>query len=64
MPKSDKKIRPESAVPVLDHSETSDEYWLARTPTERLEHVEYLRRLKYGARATKRMQRILEIVEY
>ena len=36
-----------SLVPCFD---TSDEklYWLSRTPTERLQHIEVLRRINYG----------------
>jgi hypothetical protein len=36
-------------------------YWHARTPGERLEHIERLRRINYGDKATGRLQRILEI---
>ena len=39
------------------------EYWLAQTPQERLRHVETLRRMNYGYRATTRLQRVLEVVE-
>ena len=35
-------------------------YWLARTPHERLRHMETLRRMNYGSRATGRLQRVLE----
>ena len=38
-------------------------YWLARSPQERLQHVERLRRLNYGHRATEGLQRVFEIVE-
>ena len=37
-------------------------YWLSRTPAERVGHVEFLRRINYGARASERRQRVLEIV--
>ena len=36
-------------------------YWHSRTPAERLRHTEYLRRVNYGARATARLRRILEV---
>jgi hypothetical protein len=36
-------------------------YWLSRTPQERVLHMEFLRRLNYGHRATERLQRVLEI---
>ena len=38
------------------------EYWHSRTPQERLEHMERLRRICYGEEATKRMKKVLEIV--
>lgn len=41
------------------------EYWLRRTPLERLEAVELLRQIAYGYDpATTRLQRILEIAEF
>jgi hypothetical protein len=39
------------------------EYWLSRTPQERLAYMERLRRINYGARAGERLQRILEVVK-
>ncbi|MBN1796905.1 MAG: hypothetical protein JW804_09555 [Sedimentisphaerales bacterium] len=39
------------------------EYWLSKTPEERLEAVELMRRIIYGDEATKRLQRVLEIVQ-
>jgi hypothetical protein len=43
----------------------SDEktYWHSRTPHERLEHLELLRRINYGSQVTERLQRVLEIAE-
>jgi len=39
------------------------EYWLSRSPLERLEGIELLRRLNYGEAATSaRLQRVLELV--
>ncbi len=39
------------------------DYWLSRTPLERLEGIELLRRLNYGEAATSaRLERILELV--
>ncbi|QLQ07564.1 MAG: hypothetical protein HZY76_17115 [Anaerolineae bacterium] len=38
-------------------------YWLSRTPYERLRHVEVLRRINYGDQATGRLQRVLELAE-
>jgi len=36
-------------------------YWLARTPTERVEAVEYLRRQAHGS--AERLQRVARVVE-
>ena len=38
-------------------------YWLARSPYERLQQMEVLRRINYGHRATSRLQRIFKITE-
>ena len=38
-------------------------YWLSRTPQERLQHIEILRRINYGDRATARLQRVLEVAK-
>ncbi|MCZ2123040.1 MAG: hypothetical protein LC108_12320 [Anaerolineales bacterium] len=43
--------------------EADRKYWHSRTPIERLQHTEYLRRINYGDNATARLQRVLEIVE-
>jgi hypothetical protein len=52
-----------SLVPCFD---TSDEklYWLSRTPSERLQHIEVLRRINYGHHATARLQRVLEVAQH
>jgi hypothetical protein len=38
-------------------------YWLSRTPHERLRHVQILRQINYGHRATARLQRVLEFAQ-
>jgi hypothetical protein len=39
-------------------------YWLSKTPYERLEAVDILRRLNYGERqSTARLKRVLEITQ-
>jgi hypothetical protein len=49
------------------HSLTDDfsdrEYWLSRSPEERLAHVEMLRVLNYGDLASSRLSRFFEIAE-
>ncbi len=38
-------------------------YWQNTTVKERLQHIERLRRLNYGDRATGRLQRVIQIVK-
>lgn len=46
----------------LGNEGTDLEYWLSRTPAERLEAIEYMRRMVYGYDpATARMERVFEI---
>jgi hypothetical protein len=44
-----------------DHDDA--EYWLAKSPQERLEALELMRRLQYGDRASEGLQRILTVAE-
>ncbi|MFA5555064.1 MAG: hypothetical protein WDA68_11005 [Phycisphaerae bacterium] len=39
------------------------EYWLSKTPDERLEAVEIMRQIIYGDEASQRLQRVLEIAQ-
>ena len=50
---------------VTSLSDPSDdkEYWLSKTPEERLEAVELMRQIIYGDEAAKRLQRVLEITQ-
>jgi hypothetical protein len=56
-----------TAFKVLSSFEEADredrEYWLSRTPQERLQYMELLRRINHGSAATARLQRVLEIAE-
>jgi hypothetical protein len=56
-----------SALSVVSSFEEADkqdkEYWLSRTPHERLQYMELLRRINYGSVAATRLQRVLEIAE-
>lgn len=59
-------IRVDRTVIVVAHltDEPDDNaYWHARTPQERLRHMELLRRINYGSDSTARLQRVLEITE-
>jgi hypothetical protein len=52
------------SVVTFDEADAQDKaYWLSKTPLERLQHVELLRRINYGNNATSRLQRVLEVVE-
>lgn len=51
------------SVTSLTDDSGEKEYWLARTPYERLKQVEILRRINYGHRASARLQRVFEIAE-
>lgn len=52
-------------ISISDSFDTTKEkeFWHSRTPQERLAHVERLRRIAYGEEATKRMKKVLEIVQ-
>lgn len=39
------------------------EYWQNTTIKQRLQHIERLRRLNYGTRATGRLQRVIQIIK-
>lgn len=39
------------------------EYWRQTSVKERLQHIERLRRLNYGVRATERLQRVIRITK-
>lgn len=61
LPRLDKR-----RISVAKLGEESDEksYWLSRTPGERWKAIEVCRRMVYGeARATSRLQRVIEVVE-
>jgi hypothetical protein len=55
-----------TALSVVPGFDTPDEkaYWLSRTPSERLQHMEVLRRINYGHHATARLQRVFEVAQY
>jgi hypothetical protein len=53
-----------SVVSSFEEADKQDkEYWLSRTPYERLQYMELLRRINYGSAATAKIQRVLEIAE-
>ena len=48
------------SVSVLSDQSDDKDYWLGKTPIERLRQIEVLRRINYGHRATSGLQRILK----
>jgi hypothetical protein len=56
-----------SGIEITTHAEAEREdreFWLSRTPLERLRHVETLRELNYGSEVlNQRLQRILTVLE-
>ena len=52
-------------VRTFDEAEADDvEYWMSKTPTERVEGIEYLRRWLYGDdQVDARLQRVLETAQ-
>lgn len=63
--KAERAIAPVlTVVESFAEAEAADRvYWWSRPPEERLRHIETLRRLNYGNRATARLQRVLEVTE-
>ncbi|MBK6795990.1 MAG: hypothetical protein IPG76_04115 [Acidobacteria bacterium] len=51
-----------TTVPLFDES-ADKAYWLSQSPQDRISHIEILRQVNYGDRATSRLQRILEIAK-
>ncbi len=39
------------------------EYWQGASVKERLQHIERLRRINYGVRATSRLQRVIRVIK-
>jgi hypothetical protein len=61
LPKLDKSIL---SVSRLDDVSDEKEYWLSKTPIERLKALEINRRMVYGYdRTASRLQRFLEVAE-
>ena len=56
--------RTKLSVGSLDEPGDEKEFWLSKTPAERLRALEYLRQVAYGYDpATTRLQRVLEIAQ-
>ena len=52
------------SVTTLSEKSGDKEYWLSKTPQERLAALELMRQINYGYNpANARLQRVLEIVE-
>ena len=52
-----------SVVPLDEQDRGDREYWLSKTPQERLQGVETIRQLLYGYDPSERLQRVLEVAE-
>ena len=51
-------------VSTIEAQSDEKEYWLSKSPYERLQAVETLRQLNYGYhQSTARLQRVLEVVQ-
>jgi hypothetical protein len=52
-------------IRVVRNFDDSDEveYWRNSSIKERLQHIERLRRINYGVRATERLQRVIKVVK-
>ncbi len=65
-PISPDELRLDKSVVEVSRLEDEDpdiEFWADATPEDRLRHMELLRRLNYGHRATARLQRVLTVAE-
>jgi hypothetical protein len=51
------------AVVALGDDSDDVEYWRNATLKQRLQHAERLRRIAYGVRAQRRLQRVIEIAK-
>lgn len=51
-----------TVVPTDDDSDEI-EYWQAASLRQRLQHIERLRRINYGVRATSRLQRVIRVIK-
>ncbi len=52
-----------SVVPLDQQDREDREYWLSKTPRERLQGVETIRQILYGYDPSERLQRVLEVAE-
>jgi len=60
-PRLDKTVF--SVVSLEEADSDEKEYWLSKTPYERLQYMELLRRINYGTSAVARLQRVFEVAE-
>ena len=54
-----------TALSITSLTDSNDDgaYWRSKTPLERLEAVETMRRILYGYDPSERLQRLLEVAE-
>jgi hypothetical protein len=55
-----------TAVSITELTDPQDDcaYWLSRSPEERWEAIELMRRINYGDAATGRLQRVLAVAQF
>ncbi|MGB4950983.1 MAG: hypothetical protein WBO55_10160, partial [Rhizobiaceae bacterium] len=51
------------SIVALDAESDEIHHWLTQSPQERFWHIQRLRRINYGSRATGRLQRVFEVTE-
>lgn len=51
------------SVSSLSDQTNDKDFWLKTGPNERLRHIELLRKINYGHRASARLQRFFEVAE-
>ena len=61
---SDAIDRTSFSVVALDGDSGELAFWLSRTPQERIDHIQRLRQINYGHRASERLQSVFEVAEF
>ena len=51
------------AISSLEEDSDDRKYWLAQSADHRIQHIEMLRIVNYGNKASSRLQRFFEVVE-
>jgi hypothetical protein len=62
--KYDKLDKSNFSIGDLHDGGDEKQYWQSRSPLERLQAIETMRKILYGSDATKRLSRFFEIAEF